>query len=600
MHGRLAKGVAMSSITTAHFPAQPWRPAHWPFRISDGLGFYLRWTARVWLVAATTIFTVMALRGGMPRGLDQESWEVSIQLALFGVVVLGEILAWRWQAMGASVITVGAAGLGALAAIQHSPPEAIMIGQIFFIPAFLYWLDWQRTQPVKTIITLALALSMILGAALYTTYEVYATYMGPSHPESSLTPLPVTVLEWVWSGSLTDDSVSVTARIADDSEAVYLLVSDSSDMSNPERIGPLAASAGENLRVVNFAVDGLDPDTDYYYEVEVDGQVDAARQGQFHTPGVAAHSFSFAAGSCALTDSTGQVYDAIRDLDPLFFLITGDIAYVNIGENDPELFHDAYTTFLTSPAQSALYRSQPTVYMWDDHDYGPNDSDRTSPSREAAQTVYREWAPSYPLAVEGDTGPIYQAFTIGRVRFIVTDGRSEKSPASDPDNAEKSMFGAEQKDWLKQQLLDAKGKYPLIVWVQSVPWIADKEAGADNWGGYTTERAELANFIADNQIEGLLMISGDAHMLAIDDGTNSDYSTSGGAGFPVFHAAPLDRPGNPKGGPYSEGIHTSGGQFGLVTVEDNGATIDVTLSGRTYEEDEVMRYSFTVPAASGE
>lgn len=590
----------MSSITTAHLPAQPWRPARWPFHISDDLGFYIRWVARLWLVVATTIFTVMALRGGMPRGLDQESWEVSTQLMLFGIIVVGEILAWRWQALGASVITVGAAGLGAFAAIQHSPPEAFLIGQIFFVPAFLYWLDWQRAQPVKTVLALGLALGMILGAALYTTYQVYATYMGPSHPESSLTPLPVTVLEWVWSGNLTDEGVAVTARTTRDSDAVFLLIDTSSDLNDAVRFGPLVASESVNLRVVRFDVAGLDPNTLYHYAIEVDGTTDDARQGRFQTPAAGAYSFSFAAGSCALTDSNGQVYDAIRDLNPLFFMITGDIAYVNIDENDPALFHDAYTTFLTSPAQSALYRSMPTVYMWDDHDYGPNDSDRTSPSREAAQSVYREWTPSYPLAVEGDIGPIYQAFTIGRVRFIVTDGRSEKSPASDPDDAEKTVLGVEQKAWFKQQLLDANGKYPLIVWVQSVPWIADKTDGADNWGGYTTERAELANFIADNDIEGLLMISGDAHMLAIDDGTNSDYSTSGDAGFPVFHAAPLDRPGNPKGGPYSEGIYTSGGQFGLVTVDDDGATIEVILSGRTYEEDEVMRYSFTVPGDSAE
>jgi hypothetical protein len=94
------------------------------------------------------------------------------------------------------------------------------------------------------------------------------------------------------------------------------------------------------------------------------------------------------------------------------------------------------------------------------------------------------------------------------------------------------------------------------------------------------------------------MLSGDAHMLAIDDGTNSDYATAGGAGFVVMHAAALDRRGSVKGGPYSEGTYPGGGQFGLVSIADDGDTIAVTLSGRTWKNEERVGYRFTVAAPS--
>ena len=38
-----------------------------------------------------------------------------------------------------------------------------------------------------------------------------------------------------------------------------------------------------------------------------------------------------------------------------------------------------------------------TDYMWDDHDYGPNDSDRFSPARDAALSSYRDVVPHFPL-----------------------------------------------------------------------------------------------------------------------------------------------------------------------------------------------------------
>jgi hypothetical protein len=89
------------------------------------------------------------------------------------------------------------------------------------------------------------------------------------------------------------------------------------------------------------------------------------------------------------------------------------------------------------------------------------------------------------------------------------------------------------------------------------------------------------------------MVSGDAHMVAIDDGTNSDFTTDGAPGFPVIHAAALDRPGAVKGGPYSHGTVTGGGHFGVLAVDDRGdSTVTVTISGRTWEGDVLMSHEF--------
>src|SRR5207247_2718365 len=68
---------------------------------------------------------------------------------------------------------------------------------------------------------------------------------------------------------------------------------------------------------------------------------------------------------------------------------------------------------------------------------------------------------------------IWQSFAVGRVKFILTDLRSQRDEPKKKDNAEKSMLGAKQKEWFKSELLAANGKYPLICWVSSVPWIGD-------------------------------------------------------------------------------------------------------------------------------
>jgi hypothetical protein len=130
-----------------------------------------------------------------------------------------------------------------------------------------------------------------------------------------------------------------------------------------------------------------------------------------------------------------------------------------------------------------------------------------------------------------------------------------------------------------------------------VPWIARDSAGGDDWGGFATERREIADFIADNGIANLMLLAGDAHMVGIDDGSNADYSTNGGAGFPVMHAAALDRPGSVKGGPYSEGAYPGAGQYGLATFRDDGESMTVELRGRNWLGEDIVTYSFVVPAA---
>jgi hypothetical protein len=246
----------------------PWRPAFWPFRVSKQAGFWLRWIARVWGTVATLGFTASALQGGIPRSISSESWEVPLQLTLLCIVAFGGLLSWRWQALGASIITFGAVALGTFASIQYSTQEAMLITMIFYVPGLFLWLDWQRTASVRAVVALAIAMALILGGGVYTTDRMYAAYQGPSHPESALIVEPVTLVEWVWSGGMTESSIVIKAEVVRDSEAPYLLVSPSISMQDARRIGPLDTVEAGSHRILTATVDGLLPGTRYYYAVE--------------------------------------------------------------------------------------------------------------------------------------------------------------------------------------------------------------------------------------------------------------------------------------------------------------------------------------------
>jgi energy-coupling factor transporter ATP-binding protein EcfA2 len=261
----------------------------------------------------------------------------------------------------------------------------------------------------------------------------------------------------------------------------------------------------------------------------------------------------------------------------------GDLHYSDVASTDPADHRAVMRRFLMSPGPAALARTVPMAYVWDDHDYGPNDGDSSSPSRSAVRSNYRDLVPHYQLAVP-DEGPINQAFTIGRVRFVVTDSRSERT--------DDTMLGERQLAWLLEELATASRTHGLVVWGNSVPWIGESTPGGDSWNGYAEERQVIADALAEAGVDNLIMISGDAHMVAIDDGSNTDYSTRQVGGFPLLQAGALDRRGSVKGGPYSSGTFPGGGRFGTLEVVDNGIEIAVTLAGRSWDGDVFVEETF--------
>ena len=413
---------------------------------------------------------------------------------------------------------------------------------------------------------------------------------------------------WVLIGGVTSSSANVRIRLAHqdiplpDSYVKKLVVTDY-DLSTtePTQIEQILTNAEhqtlhsgmQNYGLYSVEVTGLQPQTKYRYTVTVSESSSATAssyvqlQGTFATPAPEGTAFSFkiAAASCAWTGSTAYVFDSIRTSHPdlQLFLHLGDFHYADNDGPDMVKRLDAVSTVLHSQQQSELFRQVPINSIWDDHDYLGNQEPGVTPSvvsRDVARLSYQIAFPHYPLAAAAaDTTttindsnttttttttessiPIYHAFTIGTVRFIVTDLLSESN--------ETNIYSTEQKEWLFSELQQAD-QYDFVVWATSKPWIgSETESNRDDVYGswmsneFSQDRSELSTFITDviggdDGPQNLLVVGGDAHMVAFDDGTNTyfgeevlDGSTVVNS-FPILQSAPLDRLGSTKGGPFS-------------------------------------------------
>ena len=432
-----------------------------------------------------------------------------------------------------------------------------------------------------------------------------------------------------WSGSLLENSAVISLSSSSDAD-IKIEYSDKKNFRKHRFLSESVRTMKELNYFSKITLSDLEPATKYYYRFSVNGVVNKESNmlGEFSTPSSSPFSYKITLATCANTGSSHPVYDRIREEGSLFYLMLGDFHYGNIYKDCDEEFLSHYNAALGSIKQSKLYKSTPVAYMWDDHDYGPNNSSGLSPNqdgdiacRSVAKESYRNYVPHYPLAFQGEDAVISQTFKVGRVKYILTDLRSEKSrplfqgdcDSVSPSNCNKvkqgTNFGTkEHLDWFKQELLDAKSKNLAVVWHSSFPYLSTPDLGwfncddentiktnkgfecddHDNWGWYPEEREDIANFIKQNDIP-ICIVSGDAHMSAIDDGTNSDYAKGGGAPIPILHAGPLDRTPSIKGGPYSNGVSGVRGQYGIMEVDDDGGDeLCVTWKIKNYKGEFVL------------
>ena len=433
-------------------------------------------------------------------------------------------------------------------------------------------------------------------------------------------PVAQSRVNWCWIGALTNNSVTIKAKIRQDIINQFIQIKYSTDSQNfatENSVSSIPAEITLDGQIATFKLKNLEEDTRYYYIILAGGGRYPQNQSEYLTfKTVKIHQqYSFAIGcsSCAGGKisqfvskgvSNSKVFDIIRQQDNPsldLFIHMGDLHYRNdleflgLIEENIDDYRENYHEVMLQERQRNLYQNLPLAYIWDDHDYGPNNSDGTYALKQVASQAYREQFPHYPLA---NSGAIYQSFVIGRVRFIMTDCRFYRDPIDNEDDTNKSLLGMEQREWLLEQLLQGKEQQAtntegLTIWVNSVPWIASKDdEDTKSWNKYAHERKVIANFIKQKEINKLLMISGDAHMLALDDGkegTANSYAHEGGGSFPVVHAASLSSKESLKGGPYNQGAIPGSEQWGVLHFQDNGNKIEVKVELKRKNETKIAQ-----------
>lgn len=399
-------------------------------------------------------------------------------------------------------------------------------------------------------------------------------------------------VSWVSSGGVSDTEIAVVAKLDAAATSCRLSVSTDAGFTSPVFS---SASTPDANNYVKFSKTGLAANTAHWYRVEIDSVVDTATTGQFRTapsPG-SQIDMEFGFGACQDNASDHRVWDGILARNPRLFVHLGDFFYL-LGTDDTEAEVLPYVDGQhTGARQKALWQVTPRARTWDDHDFGNDNSDSTWAGRAASAAVFRATEPHYTLPAGAGNNPIYQSFTYGNLKFILTDLRHQRSQNSATDNASKTMMGATQKQWFKDELAAAEADpdIALIVWGNSQCYVyasGSTQFDTDHWGQFSTERRELVDWWGANITKPMIALSGDSHGVMYHDGRGMTYGTSGtDKRLPVFHAAAIHpRSANSKGGPYTSGpviensMTNPDGHYGRLIIEQSAGPMKVIYQAR--------------------
>ncbi len=270
----------------------------------------------------------------------------------------------------------------------------------------------------------------------------------------------------------------------------------------------------------------------YDYKLVIDGvEQTLAAPATFATQDLwewrkAPPDFSFLVGSCAYINDpeydrpgtpygkTTRTFELMGDSGADFMIWTGDNWYWREPDYDSisglwyRPSHDR-----AIPEMQKLLGVMHHYATWDDHDYGPNDSNWSYEYKDTALEIFKAYWGNHSYG-ERDNPGVYSKFYWGDAAFFLMDNHYYRDAAGlDQDkHPEKSQWGRRQLEWLKQSLLAAKElNHFKFLFIATGNQMLQTQLAGESHELYRREREELMDFIVENELSGVVFLTGDVH-----------------------------------------------------------------------------------------
>jgi alkaline phosphatase D len=230
--------------------------------------------------------------------------------------------------------------------------------------------------------------------------------------------------------------------------------------------------------------------------------------------------FTLALGSCTYInedpyDRPGTPYGAdyfifqsIQQKKPDMMLWLGDNTYLReVDWNSRSGILHRHTHSRAVPEMQALLASTHHYAIWDDHDFGPDDSDRSFIHKDLTLEAFKLFWGNPSYGVNGKPGTT-TSVQFNDMDFFLLDNRYYRSP-NHRDTGERTILGQEQKEWLIDALAASKAPFKFVaIGGQFLNTIKV----AENCINYEEEHQWILDRIEEENIKNVFFLTGDRHL----------------------------------------------------------------------------------------
>jgi alkaline phosphatase D len=333
---------------------------------------------------------------------------------------------------------------------------------------------------------------------------------------------------------------------------------------------------------VRFTLDGVEPGATHEYSIAraVDG-VELAR-GSFVALDPAGSRARVAFGSCAdIDETTARVWSRMALESPDAVVLIGDTPYIDTTELVTQ--RRRHRMFAGVDSFERLTAGVPLFAVWDDHDFGRNDTDGRLPQREQSRRAFLEYRP-LGQAGAGDGG-LFHSFRTGPIEVFVLDtrwyARTEPAPG---DPSKPSLLGAEQWKWLEAGLRASTAPFKVVA--SSMVWNSRvRPLKTDCWAAYPHEFERFQDLVRATGAGGVVLVSGDVHRSRV-----LVHPTAPRAGYDLVELVTS---------PLHARVHADAAVTGPEVVFDAGVPASfLVLEGRSTAGDESLSARFVTAAGT--
>lgn len=343
-------------------------------------------------------------------------------------------------------------------------------------------------------------------------------------------------------------------------------------------------ASAENHWTAKWVLDQLEPGADYEYQVKWKSPSarGASEISVFKTESLWQYrsdppSIRLIAGSCAYTndpaaDRPGQpygrssrIYRSMAARQPDLTLWMGDNIYFREPDfGDQTAMGQRYDKWRSLPDLQPLLRTGSHLATWDDHDYGPNDSNASYVHKSTSLKLFqRYWTnPSYGLP--GQPG-VFTHHAMSDVEFFILDDRWYRDSDKLLDDG-KQMLGTEQMSWLKNSLLASNATWKFIVSGSQVLNLNNRFEG---WHRFQNESQNFFQWLENQKIPGVIFLSGDRHFSVL-------LKLERGANYPIYELTCSPLTAGTYDNPVQDITSNSRVVAGTVVTKNNFCEIEIT------------------------